>query len=73
MLTREQTAAELLKHALSSPMSEPMVGKATAVEIAVLAAEQIDTCPLCGATAWVEIDCDLCTVVTNLLERVNNH
>ena len=64
----EAIAVDVLKCAISWESGVCLVGNVTAREIAVLAAHQIDTCPKCGATAWVNIDCDLCGVVGAIVE-----
>jgi hypothetical protein len=66
MMNREAVAAEVLRCALSWEPNVCLLGNVMASEIAALAASAIDTCPKCGATAWVNIDCDLCLVVTSL-------
>lgn len=66
MLSREQTAIELLKCAISWEPEVRLVGSLRACEIAALAASIVTCCPRCGAEPWVNIDCDLCLVATAL-------
>jgi hypothetical protein len=68
MRTMEQIAVDALKCAISWEPGARLLGNVTAQEVARLAAPHIDTCPKCGATAWVNIDCDLCRAV-GVLER----
>jgi predicted RNA-binding Zn-ribbon protein involved in translation (DUF1610 family) len=63
----ERIAVELLKCVISWDPEVCIVGNVTAFEIAQLAASVIDTCPKCGATAWVNIDCDLCRVASDMM------
>lgn len=62
----EKRAVEVLKCALAWEPDARLIGNVRAADIAALAAGAIDTCPKCGATAWVNIDCDLCTVCFSL-------
>lgn len=62
----EQIAVETLKCALSWAPDARLVGNVKASELATLAAHIIDTCPQCGATAWVNIDCTLCGICHEL-------
>lgn len=64
MKSIEQIAIELLRHCVTHGilMPLPILGGLTALDLASLAVSQIDTCPKCGATAWVNIDCELCAV-----------
>lgn len=66
MMNREAVASAVLKSALAWEPDACLVGNVTAAELAALAASALDTCPLCGATAWVNIDCDLCLTCTSL-------
>lgn len=66
MLSREATAIELLKCAISWEPEVRLVGNLRACEIAALAASVVTCCPKCGAEPWVNIDCDLCLVCTAL-------
>jgi len=65
----EAIAVELLRHVLTLEVNSCPLGDVTALEIAILCASMIDTCPLCGATAWVDNDCDLCELCTTLKNR----
>jgi hypothetical protein len=69
--TVETIAVDVLRCALAWEPNACLMGNVTASEIATLAAWTIDTCPKCGATAWVNIDCDLCLVLADLLESGN--
>jgi len=66
MMNREAVAVDVLRCALAWEPNACLLGNVMASEIAALAASAIDTCPKCGATAWVNIDCDLCLVVVSL-------
>lgn len=68
MMNRKAVAVEVLRCALAWEPNVCLLGNVMESEIAALAASDIDTCPKCGATAWVNIDCDLCLMVTALLE-----
>jgi hypothetical protein len=68
MYDPEKIARETLKCALSWEPAVCLIGNLMACEVAALAARQIDTCPKCGATAWVNIDCDLCNLCSRLIE-----
>ena len=65
----EAIAVDLLRCVLTHEMNSCLLGNVTALEIAILCASMIDTCPLCGATAWVDIDCDLCSLCSELQNR----
>jgi len=65
----EAIAVELLRHVLTLEVNSCPLGDVTALEIAILCASMIDTCPLCGATAWCDIDCELCELCTTLKNR----
>lgn len=67
MKNREAVAVDVLRCALAWEPNVCLIGNVMACEIAALAASAIDTCPKCGATAWVNIDCDLCMVVGQLM------
>lgn len=56
----ESIAVEILRCALSHEPAVALIGNVTALDIAILAVRSIDTCPSCGSTAWVNIDCELC-------------
>lgn len=66
MMNREAVAAEVLRCALAWEPDVCLLGNIMASEIAMLASSAIDVCPGCGATAWMNIDCDMCRVVTAL-------
>ena len=67
MMNREAVAVNVLRFSLALEPNVRLLGDVMASEIAALAASAVDTCPKCGATAWVNIDCDLCLVVTALM------
>jgi len=67
MLSREQTAIDLLKCALSWEPEVRLIGNLRTCELAALAASIISSCPKCGAEPWCDIDCDLCLVCTALM------
>lgn len=64
--TIEAIAVEVLRCALAWEPHVCVVGNVTARDIARLAGAAILTCPKCGATAWVDIDCDLCCTMSAL-------
>ena len=66
MLSREATAIDLLKCAISHEPDVRLLGNLRACELAALAASIVTCCPACGAEPWVNIDCDLCLVATAL-------
>jgi hypothetical protein len=66
MRTAEEIAIELLKCAIAHEPDVRLVGNVTAAELGRVVAYQVQTCPKCGATAWVNIDCDLCLIATHL-------
>jgi hypothetical protein len=66
MLSREATAIDLLKCALSHEPDARLLGNLSARDVAALAASIVTCCPSCGAEPWVNIDCDLCLVATGL-------
>jgi|GEM_PF-6905250 len=61
MFNPEKLAVDLLARCISVPPQTNVLAGMTAQDLASLAAHVIDTCPKCGATAWVNIDCDLCS------------
>lgn len=65
----EAIAVDVLKCAVSHEPGVRLIGNVTAEQVACLAAHAIDTCPKCGATAWVNIDCDLCGVCMHLMHE----
>jgi hypothetical protein len=66
MRGKEEIAIDLLRCAVSHVSDVRLLGNVRADEIALLAAEQIMTCPSCGAEAWCNIDCSLCVVISAL-------
>lgn len=62
----EAVAVELLRTAIKHDPDAILVGGVSAKDLARFAASIIGTCPKCGATAWVNIDCDLCGVCSSL-------
>lgn len=68
----ESTAIEVLHQCIKVPPDTKMANGASARANATVAADAIDTCPKCGAAAWVNIDCDLCTVCFRLLNEVSH-
>jgi hypothetical protein len=61
--SREEIAHDVLECALAWEPSARLLGDATAVEVARLAASIITSCPRCGSEPWVNIDCGLCILV----------
>jgi len=59
-------AIDVLLCALAWEPNVCLIGNVMASEIAALAASTMTTCPKCGAEAWVNIDCDLCTICSAL-------
>lgn len=59
----EQISVDVLKCAVGWEPEAKLIGNVSALEVARLAIPNIDSCPKCGATAWVNIDCDLCMMV----------
>jgi hypothetical protein len=66
---REIVAGDVLQCAMSWEPNVCLIGNVTAEEIAALAAAALTVCPKCGSEAWVNIDCDLCRVCTELLRE----
>jgi len=64
----EKTAVELLRCTLSWEVGSRVIGDVTALDLAVLAASVVGTCPTCGATAWVNTDCEVCRMCSQLLD-----
>lgn len=60
--TVEAVAADVIQSALAWAPDARLIGNVTARELATMAARLIDTCPRCGACAWVNIDCVMCNV-----------
>ncbi len=67
----QETEVELLRCALSWDANARIVGNVTAKELARVVAQVIHTCPSCGSTAWVNIDCATCNVCSELLREEN--
>lgn len=63
----EKVAELVLRAALAWEPDARIVGDVMAVELALLAAGQVTTCPKCGSEAWCNIDCDLCLVCASLM------
>lgn len=63
MRTKDEIALDILKCAMSHATDVRLIGNVLAEEIALLASEHVVTCPNCGAEAWCNIDCTLCTVI----------
>jgi hypothetical protein len=59
-------AEDLLRCALTHEPGSRLLGNITASEIVRLAAGFMTQCPACGAEAWVNIDCNVCFVVSAL-------
>lgn len=66
MRDREKVAVEVLRFAFQWPSDACVIGNVTAAELAQLVESFVDTCPKCGATAWVNIDCGLCCALAAL-------
>jgi len=66
--TIEQIATDVLRCALAWEKDACLLGNVTTEDIAKLAAFCIDACPICGATAWVNIDCNLCQICAKFEE-----
>jgi len=56
----ETIAVELLRCAVTHDPESRLVGNLRARDLVVLAASAIACCPVCGSTAWVNIDCAIC-------------
>jgi hypothetical protein len=65
----EAIATDMLKCAIGWDPAAKVIGNVSAADVARVAAHVIGTCPKCGATAWVNIDCDLCNVCHGLLHE----
>ena len=63
----QAVALDVLKCALSHEPGVRLIGNVTAAEVAALAAGVVTTCPKCGAEAWVNIDCSLCSTCALLI------
>lgn len=57
----EKIATEILACAIAHTPDSRLLGNIPASDFVTLCAFVLDTCPKCGSTAWVNIDCDLCT------------
>ena len=68
MINMESIAINVLKCALAWEPDVCLLGNITAAEIATLAASKLTACPKCGAEPYVNIDCDLCSLCSSLLE-----
>lgn len=62
----ETIAVELLQSSISWEPDARLVGNVTAMELALVAAFIITSCPVCGAEPWVNIDCQLCNVISSI-------
>ena len=64
----EVIAGELLECAFAWDPEAMIVGNVRAKEIVfmLVASGLFSTCPACGATAWVEIDCPVCNACGEL-------
>lgn len=60
----DAVAEDLLGCALTHEPGSRLIGNVTASEIVRLAAGFMTSCPACGAEAWVNIDCNVCLVVS---------
>lgn len=58
----ETIAVDVLRCAMAWEPDAKLIGNVTARDVARLAVSAIDTCPSCGATAFVNIDCMLCNI-----------
>lgn len=63
MRTKEQIALDVLRCAVSHAPDVRLIGNVRADEVLLLAADSILTCPNCGAEAWCNIDCPLCSTI----------
>ena len=68
MRTVEQIAVSVLQCAVTHEPDARIIGNVTALDVVRLCVPQILTCPKCGATAWCNIDCDLCLVCSGASE-----
>lgn len=62
----EAVAVELLRVAVKAEPNARVIANVTAHDIAMFVVKHIHTCPSCGATSGVNIDCDLCGVISGL-------
>ena len=65
---RAAIAADVLACALGWEPNVRLIGNVQAAEVARLAASVLITCHHCGSDAWVNIDCDVCIVVGQLIQ-----
>lgn len=66
----ETTAIELFRCAIAHAEDSRLVGNIRAFDLAKLAASSITSCcPQCGAEPWVNIDCDLCLLASDMIAR----
>lgn len=63
----EVIAVNVLKHVVCLDANSNIFDGVTAKELGKLAGYVIITCPKCGATAWCDVDCDLCSTMNNVL------
>lgn len=68
--TIEDIAIELLRCAVAHEPNVMLVGNVSAMGVLLVAQAAVGCCPQCGATAWVNIDCKLCNIVTAAREAV---
>lgn len=66
MRTVEQISVGLLKMATEVEKGQDVLLVIRADELALVARQNITTCPKCQATAWCNIDCDLCMAMVDL-------
>lgn len=69
MRDRDKIAVDVLRGAIKMDRDARVLGNVTAAELAAIVAPIVDTCPKCGATAWVDIDCELCNALSALLRE----
>jgi len=62
----EPIAVDMLHAALTWEPEVKLIGDVSAEEIAKLAASCLSCCPLCGSDPGVNIDCELCPVLSEL-------
>lgn len=70
MPSRESTAVDLLRCAMSHEPGVRLIGNVRACEVAALCTSLVTSCPKCGADPWVNIDCDMCHACGSLAEGV---
>ena len=69
--SREQVATELLRCAVAWEPGARVLGNVTAHELAAYVICDFTSCPLCGAEPWVDIDCELCRVCSDVAAEVD--